>query len=87
MKKVLLLVSSVLIFASCENTWDADARRLFVKGCMNAAKKDDMPEKKAEEMCQCRLEKAMEKHPNFAEAMDHIDEMISDPAMKDCNPD
>lgn len=87
MKKILLLISSVLVLTSCENTWDSDARRMFVEGCMSAAKKDNMAEDKAKEMCDCRLEKAMEKHPNFAEAMENITDLINDPAMKDCNPE
>lgn len=87
MRKILLLCSSILIFASCENTWDNDAQDLFRQGCLNAAKKDNMPEDKAKAMCDCRLEKAMEKHPNFAEAMDNIQDIVNDPAMKDCTPE
>lgn len=86
MKKVLLLMSVVVIITSCENTWDSDAKDLFRQGCINAAKKNNMAEDKAKEMCDCRLEKAMKKHPNFADAMDNIADIINDPAMKDCEP-
>lgn len=86
MKKLLLLFSAVVVLTSCENTWDSDARDMFKRGCMSAAKKDNMAEDKAEQMCDCRLEKAMEKHPNFADAMDNIANIINDPAMKECEP-
>lgn len=86
MKKLLSLVLVVVLFSACENTWDNDAKYMFKQGCINAAKKDNMTEDKAKEMCDCRLEKAMEKHPNFADAMDNIADIINDPAMKDCDP-
>lgn len=87
MKRILLFTGVICVLSSCENTWDSEAQRLFKQGCINATKKDNMPADKAEAMCQCRLEKAMEKHPNFAEAMDNIQDIITDPAMKDCDPE
>lgn len=86
MKKISILICTTLLLVSCENTWDSEARRLFKEGCMKAAQKDSMAEDKAKEMCECRLEKAMEKHPNFADAMSNIQDIINDPAMKDCEP-
>lgn len=86
MKRYLLLIGMSLAISSCENTWDSDARDMFLQGCMSSAAKHDIPEDKAKAMCDCRLEKAMKKHPNFAEAMDNIQDIINDPAMKDCEP-
>ncbi|MCB0696860.1 MAG: hypothetical protein KDC07_05820 [Chitinophagaceae bacterium] len=86
MKRYLLLLLLLPFLTACENTWDSDARDMFVQGCMSAAKKDNIPEDKAKVMCDCRLEKAMKKHPNFSEAMDHIQDIIQDPAMRECEP-
>ena len=55
---------------------------MFHQACMSEAK--HMPEAEAKKMCDCRLEKIMEKHPNFAEAMDHIQDIINDPELKEC---
>lgn len=87
MKRLLILLPVILLISSCENTWDSEARDLWIQGCMNSARDNNIPEDKAKEMCQCRLEKVMEKHPNFAEAMENIQDVINDPAMKECEPD
>lgn len=86
MKKYLIVLVILPFLTACENTWDSDAQDMFRQGCINAAKKRDMAEETAKTMCQCRLEKAMKKHPNFADAMDNIQDIIQDPAMKDCEP-
>ncbi len=86
MKKYLLILFILPMITACENTWDSDARDMFVQGCINAAKKRDMPEEQAKTMCDCRLEKAMKKHPNFADAMENIQDIVQDPEMKDCEP-
>lgn len=86
MKKYLILLALLPMISSCENTWDSDARDMFTKACMKTAKEDNMAEDKAQKMCDCRLEKIMEKHPNFAEAMENIADVIQDPALKECEP-
>ena len=86
MKKYLFLLLMFPFLTACENTWDNDARDMFVQGCINSARKNNMPEDKAKVMCDCRLEKIMEKHPNFAEAMENIADVIQDPALKECEP-
>lgn len=83
MKKYLFLLAFLPFMTACENTWDSESKDMFVQGCMNAAK-DDMPEDKAKAMCDCRLEKVMEKYPKFADAMEHITELPNDPAMQEC---
>lgn len=85
MRKYLVLLAALPFLASCENTWDSESREMFVQGCMNSAK-DEMTQEAAKKMCDCRLEKAMDKYPNFSDAMDHIMELANDPAMKECEP-
>lgn len=85
MKKYLLLVILLPFLTSCENTWDSDARDMFVQACMKTARENGTPEDKAQKMCDCRLEKIMEKHPNFAEAMENITDVIDDPEVKKCD--
>ncbi len=84
MKKLLPFVCSILLLTACDNTWDSDARDMFHQACMKTALENNMTDDQATSMCDCRLEKIMEKHPNFAEAMDNIEEIINDPDLKDC---
>ena len=82
MKKLLPVLLCVIIFSSCENTWNSEAKNLFKQGCMESAKESGMEETAATSMCDCRLEKAMKKYPNFNNALEHADEMMNDPEMK-----
>ena len=86
MKKYLLLMILLPFIASCDNTWSSENKDLFVQVCLNDARKRDMPEDKAKKMCDCRLETIMKKHPKFAEAMENITEVVSDPDLKNCEP-
>ena len=86
MKKAMLLVASVLVLTSCENTWDGEARDMFVQGCINAAKKKDMNEADAKTMCDCRLEVMMELYPNFSKAMENLDKVMRDTSFLKCEP-
>lgn len=85
MRKYLLLLAIVPFMTSCENTWDGETRDMFVQGCINTAptslSKDD-----AKKMCDCRLDKAMKKYPSFSEAMENMNDLANDPAMKECEP-
>lgn len=85
MRKYLLLLAIFPLMTSCENTWDGESRDMFVQGCINTAP-GEMSKDDAQKMCDCRLEKAMAKYPKFSEAMEHIMELATDPAMKDCDP-
>ena len=86
MRRYLLLLLIAPFITSCQNTWDSESRDMFTKACMKTAIEDNMAEDKAQKMCDCRLEKIMEKHPNFAEAMENITDVIQDPALKECEP-
>ena len=85
MKKYLVILLSIPFISSCENTWDSDARDMFTQACMKTERENGTPEDKAKNMCDCRLEKIMEKHPNFAEAMENITDVIDDPEVKKCD--
>jgi len=84
MNKIILFLLAVICCTSCKNTWDGEARDLFHQGCMESAKEGGMAEGAAKSMCDCRLEKVMEKYPSFSDAMEHTDEMMNDPAMREC---
>ena len=84
MKRVLAVLASCFLLMSCENTWDDEARRLFVQGCMESAKESGMKETAAKSMCDCRLEKTMQKYPNFAEAMQNLNKVMDDEEVRAC---
>jgi hypothetical protein len=84
MKKTVILFMLTLMLGACQNTWDSEARDLFHQGCMESAKESGKTEAAAKSMCDCRLEKVMKKYPNFNDAMEHTDEMMNDPELKEC---
>jgi len=84
MRKLVFPALMLFAFSSCENTWDTEARDLFHQGCMESARESNMDENAAKSMCDCRLEKAMKKYPNFANAMEHAGDMMNDPELKAC---
>ena len=84
MKKILFSLAVVAICTSCENTWDSESRKLFHDGCMESAQESNMEEAAAKSMCDCRLEKVMEKYPNFANAMEHAGDLMNDPDIAAC---
>ena len=86
MKKYLLLLTILPFLASCENTWDGESKDMFLQACMNTAKESNMDDAKAKQMCDCRLEKVMKKHPNFSDAMENILDVVNDPELKECEP-
>ncbi len=74
------------LFTACENTWDKETRDMFHKACMKTARENGTMEAQAKEMCDCRLEKMMEKYPQFSDAMEHIEDIMNDTDFKDCDP-
>ena len=85
MKKLLVLIVSITLFTACENTWDSDARDMFVRGCEKSAK-DKMSEADAKAMCECRLEVMMGMYPNFSKAMENLDKVMTDTSFLKCEP-
>lgn len=85
MSKASLLFAFLIVFlGSCRSSWDEEAQTLFHQGCMEAAKEQHMSEKAAQSMCDCRLEKVMAKYPDFADALEHANEMANDAELKAC---
>lgn len=78
------MASAMIFLPSCKNTWDGEARDLFLQGCIEGAKEDQMAEAAAKSMCDCRLEKAMELYPSFSDAMENVDKMMESPELKAC---
>ncbi len=75
-----------MVFTACENTWDGEARDMFVQGCINSAKKKNMSEAYAQAMCDCRLEVMMDMYPNFSKAMENLDKVMNDTSFLKCEP-
>ncbi len=84
MKKIIALAFGLPFLISCDNTWDSESRDLFHQGCMESAVESNMNEAAAKSMCDCRLETAMKKYPNFADAMRNADKLMDDPDIKAC---
>ena len=84
MKRITAFFALCIVLISCKNTWDSEARDLFYQGCMETAKENHMEVAAAKSMCKCRLEKVMEKYPNFNEALKHTQEIMNDPEVKAC---
>jgi len=85
MSRLLIIIALFSIFlGSCKATWDEEAQTLFHQGCMEAAKEQHMSEKAAQSMCDCRLGKVMAKYPDFADALEHANEMADDAELKAC---
>ena len=86
MKHLIKTLGALMMIAcaSCENTWDSEARDLFHQGCIESAKENNMEEAAAKSMCDCRLQKAMEKYPSFSDALAHTEELMNDPDLKAC---
>lgn len=84
MKRYMLAALLFLPLLSCKNTWDDDDKNMFYQSCIDAAKGDGNSEAKAKPYCDCLMEKMMEKYPNESDALDHMDSVITDPAMQQC---
>jgi len=84
MKKLIALFLFAVTCVSCTNTWDTESRDLFRQGCMESAKENNMDDAAARSMCDCRLEKTMQKYPSFSDAMEHTQELMNDPDLKAC---
>lgn len=84
MKRFSFLILISLLSLSCNNTWDNEAKELFHQACMESAGGSNMDVSAAKSMCDCRLEKAMKKYPNFADAMQHAGDLMDDQDLKDC---
>lgn len=85
MKKILPIILSVFLLGSCANSgWDQETKDLFRQGCMEDAKERGWDDAKAKSVCDCRLEKTMEKYPNMADALEHVDSLANDPDIKAC---
>lgn len=82
--KLYLLIAAILISLSSCTGWDGEHKELFHQGCMEDLKSRGLTEDKAKSICDCRLDKAMKKYPDVADAFEHIDSLISDPAMQEC---
>lgn len=62
----LLIMVSLLIFSCGQSeSWGEKDKMGFISGCVKA-NKNRISEEQANEMCNCMLDKMMEKHPTMA---------------------
>lgn len=78
-KLVLIVVASLLIYSCGQSKgWSKENKEKFIKGCVNSSKRA-VSEEKANEICNCLLNKMMEKYPTMKESqvmsVDEIREM------------
>ncbi len=82
--RIITFLAAIILLSSCKSSWDSESKDLFVQGCLEDAKEQGMPDDKAKSMCDCRLEKVMNKYPKMAEALEHINEIATDPEIQAC---
>jgi hypothetical protein len=84
MRKLLFASLLLFSFSSCAPGWEEESQQLFKQGCLESAKESNMETASAESMCNCRLEKAMKKYPDFSDAMNNLEKIMNDPEVKAC---
>lgn len=72
------------LFASCSARWDDESQESFKQACLETAKDQGFAEQQAVSMCRCRLEVAMRKYPQLSNALEHANDIASDPEIKAC---
>jgi hypothetical protein len=84
MRLFFLLITFLVFFSSCKDTWDEDDKVLFKKACLDDANKWAGSSEKATTYCNCVLDKILVKYPNENDALEHLDSIIKDPGMRSC---
>lgn len=81
---IIIALFGLLLFSACENTWSSEDKDQFHEACMSTAKDQGLTDDKAKQMCDCRLEKIMEKYPNVNDFMEHIADVQTDQEIQKC---
>ncbi len=84
MKTRFVVAAACLFFFSCESKWDGEAQQMFTQSCMEEAATWNISQTKQEAYCNCVLQKAMNKYPALADALEHADSLMIDPDLKGC---
>lgn len=84
MKKAFVFLVILFAASSCKNTWTGDDKEMFHQACMEDATTWAGGEDKARTYCNCVLDTVMAKYPHISDALEHINELTSDPAVRSC---
>lgn len=82
--RLLILVLTIFLFASCHGTWTDETKRGFYVGCTTEALKWAGTPDKAQEYCDCVFAKMITKYPIEKYALDHMDSVLNDPDIRAC---
>ena len=84
MKRFILFIFIVVIFAACRDGWSWGRKHQFYQGCTEEAlKKGDSPAV-AKAFCDCVYGQMVKKYPNEEEALEHIDKLAEDTDLIRC---
>jgi len=84
MKKLLPLLSIVLLFASCRTTWNQDEKDAFYEACMDDANTWSGDPAKSKQYCECVMIKVMDRYPDVNDALDNVEMISRDPEIQTC---
>ncbi len=83
MKKLLPFVI-LFCLCSCKNTWNEDDKDSWKEACMENATRWAGSEAKAKTYCECVLQKMILKYPNENDALEHLDQLMTDSSLLGC---
>jgi len=81
---IVLCVFALSLF-SCRGGWSNEDKDSFHKDCMESMTSKLGSADKAKTVCDCRLEKIMQKYPAFNDMMEHLDKVANDTDLAKCN--
>ena len=87
---LLAVVIVVGLFFACakkerksDKEWYEEDKKTFMKDCTKPGAEDNMTMEQKKKYCECMMEKAMSKYPNYSDANKNAD-VIIELFMKDC---
>ncbi len=84
MKKIIVIALITLCSSSCRNAWNETDDASFRHACIDEAKTWAGSPERAEAYCNCIIPKIKEKYPDENEAMQQINQLISDKDLQAC---
>lgn len=77
----LLLLSTL---SACKDKWPQEDKDMFLQSCMEDANTWAGSAENAKSVCNCRLEKMIQKFPDEGDALEHMDSLMKDPDIANC---
>jgi len=84
MKRLMPFLVFLMLSMACKTNWEADDKRAFYQACTDEAIKWAGTEDRAKTYCDCVFGKMVQKYPNEADALEHIDSLGKDPDLIKC---